>query len=237
MSRPFLWSLCVLAALMGSPVAAQVASSANSSESTSGADEDKLTLSSAMRSIERQDYPEALKQLRPLARKGNSVAQHNIGVMFASGRGVARDYDAAQALFRMAAAQGYAPSMRSLGLMFAQGEGVQPNLIESYKWFVLARLALDQSGASDEGARLHDDISQGLRKLADALTPEQVKRAEGLAATWDPNAIRAEASMLQKIESVKDYNGTCQSYRASSRASEASTIFCGLRQQKAVPIF
>jgi hypothetical protein len=213
MSRPLLWSLCVLAALMGSPVAAQVASSANSPESTSGADEDNLALSSAMRAIDRQDYPEALKQLRPLARKGNAVAQHNIGVMFASGRGVARDYDAAQALFRMATAQGYAPSMWSLGLMFAQGEGVQPNLIESYKWFILARLVLDQDDVSNPDAHLREDISQGLRKLADILTREQVKQAEDLATAWNPNAVRAEAKLLQKMESVKDYNGTCQSFR------------------------
>ena len=42
---------------------------------------------------DRGDYATALKELKPLAEKGNAKAQSNIGLMYVKGQGVPQDYN------------------------------------------------------------------------------------------------------------------------------------------------
>jgi TPR repeat protein len=84
------------------------------------------------------DYPIALQLIRPLAERGNAVAQHNLGLMYADGRGVAQDDAEALKWYRLAAEQGFAPSQTNLGLMYADGKGVLQDDAEALKWYRLA---------------------------------------------------------------------------------------------------
>jgi TPR repeat protein len=54
-----------------------------------------------------QDYATALALFRPLAAQGDIDAQHNIGIMYYLGQGVAPDYVQAYAWLYLASAQGH----------------------------------------------------------------------------------------------------------------------------------
>ena len=58
--------------------------------------------------IDSGDYAKALRLLRPLANDGDTIAQYNLGLIYATGRGAQQDYSAAALWFRKAAEQGYA---------------------------------------------------------------------------------------------------------------------------------
>ena len=46
----------------------------------------------AMAAYEAGDYATAVRSIRPLADQGLAVAQFNLGIMYAQGRGVPQDY-------------------------------------------------------------------------------------------------------------------------------------------------
>ena len=52
------------------------------------------------------NYPSALRLFQLLANQGNAQAQHNVGVIYANGRGVPQDYILAHMWFNLAASQG-----------------------------------------------------------------------------------------------------------------------------------
>ena len=62
-------------------------------------------LEDATAATERADYATAFRLLQPLAIGGNSVAQRNLGVMYALGQGVPRDYVEAHKWFDVAASR------------------------------------------------------------------------------------------------------------------------------------
>lgn len=48
------------------------------------------------------------------AEQGDSIAQHNLGVCYYNGRGIAKDKDMAKYWFEKSAAQGYEPAKEAL---------------------------------------------------------------------------------------------------------------------------
>jgi len=91
-----------------------------------------------------QDYPRAAEWYRKAADQGHSLAQFNLGVMYAQGQGLTRDDAQAVVWFDKAARHGDGAAQfnmgkscyrASLGRVPAQaGE----SRIEAYKWFQLA---------------------------------------------------------------------------------------------------
>ena len=69
------------------------------------------------------------------AEQGDVVAQTNLGVMYAHGRGVAQNIAEACAWYRKAAEQGYANAQFKLGVMYANGRGVVQNDAEACVWY------------------------------------------------------------------------------------------------------
>jgi TPR repeat protein len=61
-----------------------------------------------------QDYAKAAAWFRKAADHGDASAQHNLGVMYAQGQGVARDYAAAVKWYRKGADQGEALAQNNL---------------------------------------------------------------------------------------------------------------------------
>ena len=84
------------------------------------------------------DYANALKELKPLATKGNAKAQNNLGLMYENGNGVAWDYKEAARLYGLAAAQGNAKAQNNLGLMYGYGYGVARDYKEAARLYGLA---------------------------------------------------------------------------------------------------
>ena len=65
----------------------------------------------------------------------DAAAQNDLGVMYATGRGVAPSDEQAVAWFKQAANQGYAAAQCNLGWMYATGRGVAPSDEQAIEWF------------------------------------------------------------------------------------------------------
>ena len=92
----------------------------------------------------RGDYATELRISQAAARNGEAWAQNNLGVMFESGRGVAKSDAEAVRWFRLAAEQGHAMAQYNLGVMFANGRGVAKSDAQAVRWY---RLAAEQGYA------------------------------------------------------------------------------------------
>ena len=120
-------------------------------------------------------YPEeAVKWYRRLAeRRAHAGAAHNLGILYAQGKGVPKDPRLAMELFELAISLGGDDAMYSLGLLLLRGEGMESDPVEAGKWALLAA----QGDASAEVRTLLDVITQ-------QLTPQQVEEAQARAASW-----------------------------------------------------
>ena len=178
-----------------------------------------------------QDYVEAMKWFRlaagaqstdvkkstevkgteQQASEGNLIAQYDLGVRYATGRGVPQDYAQAVKWLRLAADQGFAIAQYNLGAMYADGLlGVPQDDAQKVKWL---RLAADQGfaeaqfnlgamygngqGVPQNYAQAHMwfnlAATQGytngatIRDLvAKKMTPQQIAQAQELARNWKP---------------------------------------------------
>jgi len=70
-----------------------------------------------------QDLAEAAAWYAKAAETGYALGQHNLAVMYESGRGVPQDFAQARHWFAAAGAQGKADSLTNLGLMEYRGQG------------------------------------------------------------------------------------------------------------------
>src|SRR6266705_3256885 len=96
-----------------------------------------LWLGSTLQVHGQQAEPEAqaLARIKANAEKGEAGAQLELGLLYASGRGVARDVVKAAKWHRKAADQGLAQAQYQLGLDYANGEGVKTSQSEASRWF------------------------------------------------------------------------------------------------------
>ena len=98
-------------------------------------------LDDAAVAYQRGDYAAAMLLFKPLADRGDAVAQYRVGLMYFHGEGVSQDYGEALKWFRKAADQGNAVAQFNLGVMYRNGQGVAQNYAESFQWY---RSAADQ---------------------------------------------------------------------------------------------
>ena len=63
--------------------------------------------------FQRGDYTAALKEWRPLAARGDAVAQFNLGNSYRLGQGVPRDYVLAHLWFSLSAAKGFKNALKA----------------------------------------------------------------------------------------------------------------------------
>lgn len=95
-------------------------------------------LEDASEAYVKKDYDTALRLLRPLATKGNVVAQNLLSMMYYEGTGVPEDHAEAAKWIRRAANQGDIPAQTTLGGLYMRGDGVPQDYAEAKKWFHLA---------------------------------------------------------------------------------------------------
>ena len=96
-----------------------------------------------------QTPDETIAELRALAEQGDASAQSNLGLMYATGKGVPQDDAEAVRWYRLAAEQGHAEAQATLGAMYAIGRGVPQDDVEAVRW---VRLAAEQGHAEAQGA-------------------------------------------------------------------------------------
>jgi hypothetical protein len=92
-------------------------------------------LTEGLDALRRNDFTTAVKELRPLADRGDAEAQYRVGLMYEFGKGYPQDKAQGIAWFRKAAAQNHAAAQAELGVIYATGDGVAPDNKQAVDWF------------------------------------------------------------------------------------------------------
>ncbi|MDH3242883.1 MAG: sel1 repeat family protein [Alphaproteobacteria bacterium] len=95
-------------------------------------------LESGLAAYKRGAYGAALRQLLPLARGGDPVAQSTVGVMYHNGLGVKADLSTAVDWYARAAKSGDSLAQRILGDLYVQGVGGAPDYVAAAEWYEAA---------------------------------------------------------------------------------------------------
>lgn len=85
-----------------------------------------------------------VNQLWLPAHRGDPGAQYNLGLLYGSGNGIAKNLTEAAKWYRRAADQGHAKAQAMLGVLFSSGQGVPQSQTEAIKWW---QRAADQGDA------------------------------------------------------------------------------------------
>lgn len=80
------------------------------------------------------DFKKAYVLFLKEAKKGDAIAQNNIGAMYENGQGVLQDYKEAVKWYRLAAEQGNAMAKCNIAAGYATGKGVSKSYSEAKKW-------------------------------------------------------------------------------------------------------
>jgi TPR repeat protein len=126
------------------------------------------------------------------AKAGDAVAQYDLGVLYAQGKGLVQDYTSAASWFRAAAAQGNVDAEYNLGVLYAQGLGVNANATDAINWY---QSAADQNHpAAQFNLGLAYAIGSGTKQdFAAAARWYKRAAAQGLAPAMANLAILYEA--------------------------------------------
>jgi TPR repeat protein len=157
-------------------------------------------LKNGLAAYEGGDYTTALRELRPLAEKGNAEAQTALGLMYRYGEGVPQNYVEAVKWYRKAARQGHARAQNALGNRYRLGQGVPQDYTEAAKWY---RKAAEQGYAGaqyslaisyDKGQGVpqnHGDAEAWFRKAADQGHADAQNKLDSMSAKSPAVATRA----------------------------------------------
>jgi hypothetical protein len=119
--------------------------------------------------------------IRVRADQGDVDAQHNLGLFYEKGTGVAQDYSEACKWYFKAAVRGNTVSQLYLGVLVAQGQGVPPDLVEGYKWVNLAAKA-----PLGKDLSLRPMAISVRKQIAERMTSSQIEQAEQLVRDFVP---------------------------------------------------
>jgi len=174
---------CVTLAWTG-PLSAQINSAQKNSVVQNTDDPD---YAEGIEAIEHKAYTEALCWFQKAADQGNAAAQEAIGILYYSGKGVAKDEAQAAFWFRKAAEQGSAISQTILGdIYLGGGRGVEPDPVRGLAW---TRKAAEQGFAKaqyilgtmfEEGLGTAPDIAQAKIWYAKAAAQGDVNAQQAL---------------------------------------------------------
>jgi hypothetical protein len=133
----------------------------------------------------RGDYIRAVRELSPLAQRGNARALGLLGFFYEHGFGEPQAYDAAADLYARGAVQGDPFAQAMLGLLYDKGHGVPEDFALAYKWLNLAA-ARARGHERDTYSRFRDAV-------ASKMSNDEIAEGQRLALNWIP--IGFEASL------------------------------------------
>jgi len=166
-----------------------------------------------------KNYTLAYREILPLAKAGNTDAEHLLGLMYYMGRGVPQDYKQALTWHRKAAAKGKADAQYVVGAMYYTGNAVIQDHKQAVTWF---RKAAEQGHADAQqvlglmyryhiGGMPQDNViaymlwnlaaangssnaAEQRAAVAKSMTPEQIEEGQSLSAAWRPGTPLPRAS-------------------------------------------
>ena len=105
----------------------------------------------------------SFQDLIVLAEKGDVQAQSQLGHIYATGQGTAKNYSKAFQWNLKAARSGSARAQSNLGVAYGNGQGVTSDAVEAYAWWYLA--AKNGSSAARINMKRFDKVLSETRKL------------------------------------------------------------------------
>lgn len=124
------------------------------------------SLKEATAAFAKKQYAAAIKLFRPLAEKGNAIAQYKVAVMHRMGLGVPKSEKEARKWSRLAAKQGNPQAQTLLGSLYYKASGEEsPDTVRAYMWYEVA------------AAQGNAEAKKDLALLTKELTPQQVTEA------------------------------------------------------------
>ena len=121
-----------------------------------------------------QDDAQARLWTERAAVAGNRNAMHNLGLMYAEGRGAGQSDETAAQWFERAAQLGATDSQFNLAVLYEQGRGVPQSLADAYAWYRIA----ERAGDTEAGERAD--------MLAAQLPQEALTEADRVAQAFQP---------------------------------------------------
>ena len=165
-------------------------------------------LQEANEALANKDYPSALKELQPLAEKGDARAQFHLAELYSNGIGVAMDEKLAVSWYQKSAAQGYVGAQTMLGIMYENGAGTQLDYKKAASWYRKAAEQNDPLAQSLLGAMYVEGLGmavnlvqalkwftlaasagnavaqENMRTIQPGMTKKQINQAQKLVRQW-----------------------------------------------------
>ena len=131
------------------------------------------------------NYPVALKELKPLADKGDARSQYAMGVMAENGFGMPKNLPQAAQWYMKSAKQGNTDAQYNLGAMYEHGVGMPINNVQAARWYRPAAESGDIDALSnlgvlyEKGAGVKQDkiLAMALYNVSVALDKSKNSRA------------------------------------------------------------
>jgi TPR repeat protein len=128
------------------------------------------TWDEATKAFAKKQYASAAKLFKPLAEKGNALAQYQIALMHRMGLGLTKDQKEAKKWSRLAAKQGNSDAQLMLGSLYAKAEGGESaDVVNAYMWY---------EASAKEG---NTEAKKELVSLEKEMTPQQLSDARAKA--------------------------------------------------------
>ena len=159
------------------------------------------------------EHEAALKEMRPLAMKGNAKAQYDYALMFETGLVVIQDQAEAAKWYKKSAAQGYPYAQNNLGVMYEEGRGVERDYAKAADLFrQAARQGLTKSQYSlgrmyAEGRGVNKDPVQAYLWLtlaeADKAPSDAKKQRDKLVEKMTAAQIDAAQKLVREFKPIQ----------------------------------
>ncbi len=94
-----------------------------------------VSIEAGLAAVELKNYSAAFSVFETLAEAGNAEAQHNLAMLYRTGKGIQKDLASSYKWFRRAADQGASEAQYYLGYLFDMGEGVEKNSRYAFVWY------------------------------------------------------------------------------------------------------
>ena len=137
-------------------------------------------LDAALAHLHAGEFFEALEELLPLANAGNARAQAEVATIYHYGLVSGKNFQKALDYYNRAASQQNVDGMLGLAVMNALGQGYATNMIEAYKWLLLAQERMPPGLERDR-------VGGAMESFREEMTSGEVETAEWRARTWQPD--------------------------------------------------
>ena len=133
------------------------------------------------------DFEKAMRYHRQAALAGNPLSMFDIGSMFEYGLGRPVDIGLAARWYGHAADYGLAQGQHNYATMLEAGEGVRPDLVEAYKFFVLAaRGGFTGIPYNNSSYKIDRNAPTPTELLRSKMSPQQVEEGRARADAFKP---------------------------------------------------